>query len=130
MQRRRFALVGTISIACGGATPSEPPPPAKDPSASQILVDELETSRRDSAVAMAQSVRQAAMMYVVSKSACPASVDALVEAQMLPGPRPDPWGKPFVVKCTDGGATIAVTSGGKDGEVGTADDITADRDEP
>lgn len=125
--RSRSALVGAFSIACGGATPSDPPPPS--PSASEILVDELETARRDSAEAMAQSIRQAAMLHVVSKASCPASVDALVEAQMLPGPRPDPWGKPFVVTCKDGGATIAITSPGKDGEVGTADDITVDRDD-
>jgi hypothetical protein len=127
VKHRRFALVGTFSIACGGSTPSEPPPPS--PSASEILVDELETARRESAHMMAQSIRQAAMMYVVSKAACPASVDALVDAQMLPGPRPDPWGKPFVVTCKDDGATIAITSPGKDGQVGTADDITVDRDE-
>jgi hypothetical protein len=125
---RYLALFGAVSIACGGATPSDPPP-RTEPTLPERTLNELEKARRDSAHAQAQMLRSAATMYAVSKAACPASVDALAEAQMIPRAELDPCGKPFVVTCKDDGASIAISSSGADGKPGTADDITVDDDD-
>jgi hypothetical protein len=124
---RSLALFGAISIACGGATPSEPPP-RSDPELPELVVSELEKARGESAHAQAQALRNSALLYAVTKATCPASVDALAEAQMIPRAELDPWGQPFVVTCKDEGASIAIASSGADRKPGTADDITVDRD--
>lgn len=123
---RPFVLVIVVATACGDA-PAEPPPPSESV-VQQLVVNELEKARRESALAQAQALRNAVDLYVVTKASCPASVDALVETKMVAQAPKDPWGRPFVLTCKDAGASIAIASPGADGQPDTADDIVVNRD--
>lgn len=119
-----------LVAACGGAPPEDPPAPspASSPGLPQQVVHELEQAQRDTARIEAQQLRAAVELHVLRTGACPASVEALVEARELDRARPDPWGRAYVLSCTDQGRTIAVRSLGPDAQAGTDDDVTVDAD--
>lgn len=121
-------LLAMLVAACGGATPEDPPAPspASSPGLPQQVVHELEQAQRDTARVEAQQLRAAAELHVLRTGACPASIEALVEARELDRARPDPWGRAYVLSCTDAGRTIAVSSLGPDAQAGTDDDVTVD----
>jgi hypothetical protein len=107
---------------------ASPPPTTATPSIGAVVVDELQSAKRDTAKTEGKMLHGAAQMYIATQAACPASVDALAEAKMIPKASVDPWGAGYVVTCKDQGATLTITSHGPDGKPATADDVVVTGD--
>lgn len=71
-------------------------------------------------------IESASEMYMVQKKgACPKSIQDLRAGGVLKRVKKDPWGNPYTIKCPGEHSNIDVSSPGKDGEVGTADDVNS-----
>jgi hypothetical protein len=137
-----LSLASLASLACNQRAPDPPPkataeptpstasptPTTATPSVVGAVVDELQSAKRDFAKTEGKMLHAAAQMYIATQAACPASVEALAEAKMIPKVSVDPWGASYVIACKDQGALLTITSYGPDGKPATADDVVVASD--
>jgi general secretion pathway protein G len=64
-------------------------------------------------------------MYRLQKNKCPKSAQDLKAAGIIQKVTKDPWGQDYVIKCPGEHGPVDITSPGKDGEVGSDDDINS-----
>lgn len=107
-------VVAIMAVIAGGAT--------------FLVFPEYKKARIKSAVVGATTIKTAADVYNElenTSDACP-TIQDLVNARKIDGKKvDDPWGKPYKIKCEEGGE-IHVISPGNDRKEGTPDDIRDD----
>jgi general secretion pathway protein G len=84
----------------------------------------LEADKTDAAMRDAMQIREAALEWQHEQSAlgCPTLSQLLHDKRLTRDARTDdPWGSRFRIEC--GSADVVVSSPGRDGKPGTADDI-------
>lgn len=64
-------------------------------------------------------------MYRLQKNKCPKSAQDLKAAGIIKQATKDPWGQDYVIKCPGEHGSVDITSPGKDGQLGTEDDINS-----
>ncbi|HLT39720.1 MAG TPA: type II secretion system protein GspG [Enhygromyxa sp.] len=96
---------------------------AKDKAQQEGVVERLDAARVEHAGLEILRLRQSVDLYRIEKLECPNGVQDLVAAQIEPKPIEDPWGNEFVFTCPGEHDEVDIVSPGKDGKLGTADDI-------
>ena len=91
-----------------------------------MLLPKLEESRLKKAQIDAKSIRQVALQWIALKGSgneCP-TVQSLIAEKELQADEggKDPWGTEYVIQCS--ADDVAVSSAGKDKQMGTEDDVT------
>ena|GEM_PF-581689 len=64
-------------------------------------------------------------MYRLQKNKCPKTAQDLKAAGIIKQATKDPWGQDYVIKCPGEHGSVDITSPGKDGQLGTEDDINS-----
>ena len=87
------------------------------------MISYIDSAHKRESETRARTLQSASIAYLLeSPGECP-SVDDLLERDIIDKTtnHKDGWGRPFSIDCE--GSTVHVRSGGKDGELGTSDDV-------
>ena len=71
------------------------------------------------------TLSQSVDMYRLQKNKCPKTTQDLKAAGIIQKVTKDPWGGDYVIKCPGEHGAVDISSAGKDGEMGTDDDINS-----
>ncbi|MFV8749966.1 type II secretion system protein GspG [Nannocystaceae bacterium ST9] len=84
---------------------------------------EFEQAKLEFARTEAANIANAAMIYQLQTTECPATIEELVAGRTLQKATPDPWGNAYRITCPGTHDAIDVASSGPDGVPGNADDV-------
>jgi general secretion pathway protein G len=90
-----------------------------------VLFNALEDSKTKVAAKDIANLVTSVEMYRLQKNKCPTSAQDLKAAGILQKITKDPWNNHYVIKCPGEHAPVDITSAGKDGQLGTDDDINS-----
>ena len=85
----------------------------------------LEGSKESTAANDIATLSQSIEMYQLQKNKCPKSVQDLKAAGIIKKITKDPWNKDYEIKCPGEHGAVDISSAGKDGQMGTDDDINS-----
>lgn len=85
----------------------------------------FDDAKQKSAVNDIATLSQSVEMYRLQKGKCPKSSQDIKAAGILKKVVKDPWGGDYVIKCPGENGSVDISSAGKDGEMGTEDDINS-----
>ena len=71
------------------------------------------------------TLTQSVEMYRLQRNNCPKNTQDLKAAGIIQKITKDPWGSDYVIKCPGEHGSVDISSPGKDGEMGTEDDINS-----
>jgi general secretion pathway protein G len=90
-----------------------------------LALKAYERSQYKATVVDVAELSRAVDTYRVEKGRCPQSIQDLVTAGVTAKVRKDPWGADYVMQCPGEHGDVDVASPGKDGELGTEDDVNS-----
>src|SRR5688572_19252080 len=118
MHRLLALIVFTLSIACA-STPSDSASTGATSSAGD------DAAKREQTKATLGELTRAVSAFDVQNNRCPTSVEELMRDGLIASVPNDPWGNPVAfMPPSDDNPGNAFVSGGPDGQLLTADDIT------
>jgi len=85
----------------------------------------FDDAKQKSAVNDIATLSQSVEMYRLQKGKCPKTAQDIKAAGILKKVTKDPWGQDYVIKCPGENDAVDISSAGKDGEMGTEDDINS-----
>lgn len=90
-----------------------------------VAFNAFDDSKTKAAAKDIATLAQSVEMYRLQKNKCPKTAQDLKAAGILQRITKDPWGGEYVFKCPGEHGPVDITSAGKDGEMGTDDDINS-----
>jgi general secretion pathway protein G len=90
-----------------------------------VAFQQFEGAKDNTAAKDIATLNQSVEMYRLQKNKCPKSAQDLKAAGIIQRVTKDPWGNDYVIKCPGEHGPTDISSAGKDGEIGTDDDINS-----
>lgn len=90
-----------------------------------VAFNAFDDSKTKAAAKDIATLAQSVEMYRLQKNKCPKSAQDLKAAGIIQKITKDPWGADYVIKCPGEHGSVDITSPGKDGQLGSEDDINS-----
>jgi general secretion pathway protein G len=90
-----------------------------------VAFNAFDDSKLKAAAKDIATLGQSVEMYRLQKNKCPKTAQDLKAAGIIQKITKDPWGNDYVFKCPGEHGPVDISSAGKDGEMGTEDDINS-----
>jgi general secretion pathway protein G len=90
-----------------------------------VAFNAFDDSKTKAAAKDIANLAQGVEMYRLQKNKCPKTAQDLKAAGILQKITKDPWGADYVIKCPGEHGPVDISSPGKDGEIGSDDDINS-----
>lgn len=90
-----------------------------------VASNALGGAKEDTARKDISNLEQSVEMYMIKSGKCPKTVQDIKAAGIIKKATKDPWGNAYEIKCPGEHGEFDISSPGKDGQMGTDDDINS-----